>query len=150
VLARHEEGPAGFLQHVGSADRLDGDEMHTLMLLAMAATYDPDPEAPRGIRLPVDPETCVPVAKRWARWLEHDPLRMVEREECRTRLRGLRGLYFDCGSRDQYQLHFGARAFARRLRELKIEHRYEEFDGSHSGIDHRLDVSLPFLYEAVS
>jgi len=149
TLARHEGGLTGFLRHVEDADRLAGEEMHTLMLLAMAASYDPDPEAPRGIRLPVDRETCRPIAERWARWLEHDPLRMVEREECRASLRRLRGLYLDCGSRDQYHLHYGARALVRRLRVLEIDHRYEEFDGSHSGIDHRLDVSLPFLFEAV-
>ena len=27
---------------------------------------------------------------------------------------------------------------------------YEEFDDGHSGIDYRLDVSLPLLYEAIS
>jgi hypothetical protein len=32
-----------------------------------------------------------------------------------------------------------------RLNQCAINHRYEEFAGTHSGIDHRLDVSLPFL-----
>jgi len=149
-LARREGGIGEFLEHLETADRIGGEEMHTLMLLAMAATYDPDPGAPWGIRLPVDGQTCEPIAERWARWLEHDPLRMIEREECQAGLRRLRGLYLDCGFRDQYHLHYGARAFARHLCELEIEHRYEEFDGSHSGIDHRLDISLPFLYAAVS
>jgi hypothetical protein len=31
-----------------------------------------------------------------------------------------------------------------------VEHRYEEFDGTHSGIDQRMDVSLPFLARALS
>ena len=30
-----------------------------------------------------------------------------------------------------------------------IEHTYEEFDDTHSSIDYRMDVSLPFLYRAV-
>jgi len=30
-----------------------------------------------------------------------------------------------------------------------VPHRYEEFDGTHSGIDFRLDVSLPFLTRAL-
>jgi hypothetical protein len=150
LLSRHDGGLAGFLHHVRETERLSGEEMHVLMLLAMAATYDPDPDAPHGIRLPVDRETCRPIAERWARWLEHDPLNLVERGECQASLRRLRGLYLDCGRRDQYFLHYGARAFVRRLRELEIAHNYEEFDGTHSGIDHRLDVSLPFLYEAMS
>ena len=37
LLARHEGGVAGFLRHVEAADRIGGEEMHTLMLLAMAA-----------------------------------------------------------------------------------------------------------------
>ena len=52
--------------------------------------------------------------------------------------------------KDQYHLHYGARAFVRKLESLGIPHRYEEFDDNHSGTDYRLDVSLPFLYEAVS
>jgi hypothetical protein len=40
--------------------------------------------------------------------------------------------------------------FRRRLAEHGVAHRYEEFDGTHSGIDHRMDRSLPFLYRALS
>ena len=87
---------------------------------------------------------------RWARWLEHDPLRLVERPACQAGLRALKGLYLDCGSKDQYFIHYGMRAFARRLTELGIQHLYEEFDDDHSGIDYRLDRSLPFLFEAVN
>ena len=31
-----------------------------------------------------------------------------------------------------------------------IPHRFEEFDGTHSGIDYRMDVSLPYLYKVLS
>ena len=48
-----------------------------LMILAMAATYDPDPEAPMGVRLPVDAHTGQLDDERWARWLAHDPLTLV-------------------------------------------------------------------------
>jgi hypothetical protein len=116
----------------------------------MAASYDPDPEAPRGIRLPMDPQTCELIDERWERWLDHDPLRMVYREESLENLRKLGGLFIDCGLRDQYGLHYGARAFVRCLRSAGVEHRYEEFDDTHSGIDYRLDVSLPYLYRAMT
>jgi hypothetical protein len=65
-------------------------------------------------------------------------------------LRALRGLYVDCGRRDEYFLHFGARAFVRKLEAAGVAHRYEEFDDGHTGIDYRLDVSLPYLYRAVT
>jgi hypothetical protein len=37
-----------------------------------------------------------------------------------------------------------------RLREHRVPHVYEEFDGTHSGIDYRMNASLPFLYRALS
>jgi len=30
-----------------------------------------------------------------------------------------------------------------------VEHRYEEFNDTRSGIDYRMDQSLPFLYRAL-
>ena len=30
-----------------------------------------------------------------------------------------------------------------------VEHRYEEFDGTHAGIDYRMDQSLPYLIKAL-
>jgi hypothetical protein len=38
----------------------------------------------------------------------------------------------------------------RRLNELGIAHRYEKFPDNHSGVDYRMDESLPFLAEALS
>ena len=39
------------------------------MNLAMAATYDPDPKAPLGFRLPFNLETGELMPARWQRWL---------------------------------------------------------------------------------
>ena len=38
---------------------------------------------------------------------------------------------------------------SQRLTEHGVPHVYEEFDGTHSGIDYRMDRSLPFLYRAL-
>ena len=38
----------------------------------------------------------------------------------------------------------------RRLNELGIAHRYEEFADNHTSVDYRLDESLPFLAQALS
>jgi hypothetical protein len=64
-------------------------------------------------------------------------------------LKTLRGIYIDCGWRDQYRIHYGTRILSARLAEKGVRHHYEEFDGTHSGIDHRMDVSLPFLIGAL-
>lgn len=150
ALAKHAGSIEKFLDAFDALPKAGGDELHVLMALAMAATYDPDPSAYKGIRLPVDLETCEIDEERWARWLEHDPLRLVRRPECRANLESLAGLYIDCGSKDQYALHYGARAFVRELKAAGIDHRYEEFEDNHSSVDYRMDVSLPFLYEALT
>jgi hypothetical protein len=64
-------------------------------------------------------------------------------------LKSLRGLFIDCGWRDQYRLHYGNRQLSQRLAEPHVQHVYEEFDGTHSGVDYRMDRSLPFLYRAL-
>ena len=38
----------------------------------------------------------------------------------------------------------------RRLNELGVRHRYEEFPDNHSGVDYRMDESLPFLAQALT
>jgi hypothetical protein len=38
----------------------------------------------------------------------------------------------------------------RRLEQLGIAHRYEEFKDNHSGVDYRMDESLPFLVQVLS
>ena len=145
-LARHRRSPEAFLRHVYRAKKLSYAEGHALMFLAMTALYDPDPKAPLGFHLPMDLETGEVDAARWRRWLRHDPVRLVDRAACRKNLKLLRGLYVDCGSRDQYFLHYGARIFRKKLQAFGIDHRYEEFDDDHSSINYRMDKSLPWLY----
>jgi hypothetical protein len=77
-------------------------------------------------------------------------VRMVEDKEVQTSLKKLKGIFIDCGSNDQYALVFGARRLASRLVSLGITHTYDEFSDNHSSVDYRMDVSLPFLYDALS
>jgi hypothetical protein len=136
-----------FLRHVWKAEKLSGKEGHAIMNICMAATYDPDPRAPLGFRIPFNAETGELIEARWRNWLKHDPINLVEKY--RGNLKKLRGIYIDCGWRDQYHIHFGSRVLSRRLAEAGIRHRYEEFDDDHSDIDYRMDASLPFLYRAL-
>jgi len=136
-----------FLDRIWSRATLTNDELHCLMNLAMAASYDPDPLAPNGFRLPFHLDTGEIIPTRWRRWLRHDPIHLVARYA--KNLKSLRGIYVDCGWRDQYRLHYGNRILSRELRRHGVEHVYEEFDGTHSSIDHRMDESLPFLSTAL-
>src|SRR5690606_34534164 len=145
----HDDGRVRhFLEHFWRKDRPNDAEVHCLMNLAMAASYDPDPRAPNGFCVPFDLETGELIPARWRRWLAHDPINLVARYA--RNLRTLRGIFVDCGWRDQYHIHYGSRLLSQRLTAHGVEHRYEEFDGTHSGIDYRMDASLPFLARAVS
>ena len=138
---------ARFLEHVWQKEKVGGSEVHALMNLAMAASYDPDPRAPNGFRVPYNLETGELLPERWQRWLEHDPVHLVERYA--RNLRTLRGIFIDCGWRDQYRIHYGSRLLSKRLTEQRVPHVYEEFDDTHSSIDYRMERSLPFLYRSL-
>ncbi len=136
-----------FLQSFWTKKKPTDSEMHTIMNVCMAASYDPDPGAPLGFRLPYNLETGERIESRWKNWLAHDPVNLVARY--RKALKSLRGIYIDCGWRDQYHIHYGTRILSKRLAAAGIAHTYEEFDDNHSGVDYRMDVSLPFLYRAL-
>jgi hypothetical protein len=87
------------------------------------------------------------IEERWRNWRRHDPINLVSRYQ--ENLKSLRGIYIDCGWRDQYHIHYGSRILSQRLGESGIRHRYEEFDDDHSDIDYRMDISLSYLYRAL-
>jgi enterochelin esterase-like enzyme len=147
VLAGYDGDPQAFLRAFWRRNRPSGHDYTTLMLLAMAASYDPDPDEPARIRLPFDLRTCELLPERWQRWLAFDPLIMLEQKD--GVLRDLHALYIDVGLYDQYHIQYGTRRLVDALAAHAVPHRYEEFDGTHSAIDWRLDQSLPFLSAAL-
>ncbi|MHA6289319.1 alpha/beta hydrolase [Maricaulis sp. CAU 1757] len=142
-IAKHGGTIESFMKAFESALKPAGDDIHALMILAMGATYDPDPDAYLGIRLPVTMDTCELIPERWANWLAWDPLRMVASRA--EGLKQMKALFIDCGDIDQYNLLYGARRMTRRLGELGVDHEYQEFPDNHSSLDYRLDTALPYL-----
>jgi enterochelin esterase-like enzyme len=128
--------------------KVKDDDVHVLMMLAMCATYDPDRSAFMGVRLPVDANTCAFIPERWANWMKWDPLTLVETHH--AGLTRLKALFIDCGDVDQYNLVYGARRMHRALETHGVPHIYEEFPDDHSGIDYRMDRSLPVLAKALA
>lgn len=143
-------GIEAFIDGVYAAKKPGDVDAHTLMFLALAATYDPYPAAPYGVRLPIDLHTCQLDPERWQRYLDHDPLHLADRVATLDALRSLKGLYIDCGSRDQYHLQYGSRQLVARLEAAGVPHRYDEFDDDHSNVDYRMAQSFPFLYRALT
>ncbi|MBA57869.1 MAG: enterochelin esterase [Gammaproteobacteria bacterium] len=149
ALSPYDGNIRAFVDKVKKNKKVLGGDFHSLMTLAMAASYDPDPEAPYGIRLPVTSDTCELIQDRWNRWLAWDPLRIVETKTGRDNLLKMNALFLDCGVKDQYNLLYGNRRLTKKLESFGIEHIYEEFPDTHSTIDYRLDISLPFLFKAM-
>jgi S-formylglutathione hydrolase FrmB len=141
-------GIQAFITAFEATEKPSDDDVHVIMTLAMAASYDPDPSAYLGVTLPCDLHTCERDPTRWARWLAWDPLTLVEHHA--DALRTLKLFYIDCGDVDQYNLVYGARILHRRLTELDVPHHYEEFPDDHTKVDYRMDVCLPLLARALS
>lgn len=139
--------PYRFLKNFWNKKSPGSPDYSTLMTLAMAASYDPGDSPETAIQLPFDLHTCEMDEHRWSRWLSHDPLNLLETYA--VQLSSLHMLYIDVGSRDQYNIQYGTRAFIKGLENRGIGYHFEEFDGSHSGMDWRLDISLPILAKAL-
>lgn len=115
--------------------------------VAMAMAYSPNPASQHGFDLPLDLETGQLDAAVWAKWEAWDPFFMSERHV--DALRAMRLVYFECGSRDQFNSHHGARMLHRRLGQLGVAHEYQEFDDDHSATNYRYDGSFRRLSEAL-
>jgi enterochelin esterase family protein len=125
------------------------EDIEAVNILAMAAAYSPNPERkPFPIDFPFDLHTGELVPDVWQRWLEYDPVHLAERYA--GNLKRLRLLFLDCGTRDEFNLHLGARILARRLKALGVPYEYEEFDDGHMNIPYRYDVSLPKIGRALA
>jgi enterochelin esterase family protein len=141
-----------WFKELESRNKREWKEMAILNILCMAACYSPSPqgESPLAFVLPFDLHTLEMRRAVWDRWLAHDPLRMVDDASCQEALRSLKLLFIDCGTRDEFHLHFGARAMVKKLASHGIAHTYEEFDDGHMSITYRYDRSLPLLSRALS
>jgi enterochelin esterase family protein len=128
-----------------STEKKKSADFAAINAIGMAACYSPASGEPLGLALPFDLETGAMRDEVWRRWKENDPVEMVRRSDCAEALRGLKLLYLDCGSDDEYQLHLGQRLFCRRLQEAGIAHESQEFPDDHRSISYRYDVSVPKL-----
>ncbi|MBI3997784.1 MAG: esterase [Armatimonadetes bacterium] len=148
ITSKHG-GVEGFLRAFLEMPKKTEDALTAVNIAAMAMAYSPNPQRPPFFfDLPFDPYTGELDEATWARWLAWDPVHMAARHA--DALRALRLIYFECGSRDQYNLHLGARQLHRRLEALGIRHEYQEFDDDHSSINYRYVESLRRLCETLA
>lgn len=121
------------------------DDFAALNIIGMSACYSPNGT---DFDLPFDENTGEIRANVWARWLEHDPVRLVEKSV--ENLQSLKLLYIDAGTRDEFYLDLGARILCERLKDFKIPHIHEEFDDGHFNISYRQNRSLELISENIN
>ncbi len=120
-----------------------------LMMLGVSACFSADPDGTP--RLPFDPVTGRLLPEVWQRWLDLDPVRMVDVHA--EAVRSLRAVWIDAGTKDEWYLDVGAQAFhAEVLRAGVPEERVhlELFDAGHGGIDYRYPLALSWLAERIA
>lgn len=121
-----------------------GTDHILLNAYAMAACYSANEEG--TIDLPFDPATGMLRDDVWQRWLAWDPVRMAPRHA--DTLRGLRAIYVDAGTRDEFFLDLGAEAFRRELEKLGVtDVFFELFDAKHGSIEYRYPGAIRYLAE---
>lgn len=131
-----------FMEKFWAEEKKGKDDHAAVNTIGMASCYSPNgPE----FDLPFDLETGEIREDVWARWLEHDPVRLVEKSV--ETLKSLKLLYLDAGTRDEFALDLGARILSKKLREFDIPHIHEEFDDGHFNISYRYDRSLNLISE---
>lgn len=136
--------PEGFMKKFWATEKKGKDDFPALNTIGMSACYSPNST---GFDLPFDLETGELRDNVWQRWLEHDPVRLVEKHV--ENLKSLKLLYLDAGTRDEFALDVGARILSKKLNDHGIDHIHEEFDDGHMGISYRYDRSLELISEKI-
>jgi S-formylglutathione hydrolase FrmB len=121
------------------------DDDHLLETWSMAACWSAEPDG--TVTLPFDERTGRLREDVWARWLAWDPVRMAAGHA--DALRSMRAIWLDAGTRDEWYLDLGARAFADELDALGVAYRFELFDAGHGGIEYRYPLAIAYLAEVL-
>ncbi len=123
------------------------DDFAALNIIGMSACYSPNPDSELGFDLPFDLKTGEIRRDVWEKWLEHDPVRLVEKHS--ENLKSLKLLYIDAGTKDEFYLDLGAKILCEKLKDFTVPHVCEEFDDGHFNISYRYNRSLELISENI-
>lgn len=126
------------------ATKMRGDDHTVINMLAMSAAYSPKKGEPLNLELPIDLTNGRLKIEVWNRWLVHDPVRFVPKHV--DAYRKLKSLFIDCGTKDEFNLRWGARIIIEELKAGGVEHlMHEEFEDGHMNVNYRFERSLQHL-----
>jgi hypothetical protein len=123
------------------------DDIHVLLQWGFSAAYSADEDG--TIRLPYDTATAELIPELWERWLEWDYPTLVPRHS--EALRGLRAIYFDAGSRDEWYVDLTMEWMSRKLTALGVGDLHVDlFDATHASVEYRYPIGLRYLAERLA
>jgi S-formylglutathione hydrolase FrmB len=127
------------------------EDTNLLVTLGVAACFSADEDG--TVHLPFDPMTGRLIPEQWQRWLDWDPVRMLEVPAYAEAVSGLRAVWIDAGVKDEWYLDLGAQAFRDGLRRIGLPDEriaFELFDAGHGAIEYRYPLALRWLAERIS
>ena len=117
-------------------------DLHILLQWGFSAAYSADEDG--TVRLPYDPATAKVIPELWERWVEWDYPTMIPRHA--DALRGMRAIYYDAGTRDEWYLDLVLEWIRRELTAIGVPDLHAElFDATHAGIEYRYPIGLRYL-----
>jgi pimeloyl-ACP methyl ester carboxylesterase len=130
--------------HASPAPLAHSDDIHVLLQWGFSAAYSADEDG--TIRLPYDVATAEVIPELWRRWIEWDYPTLVPRHA--DALRGLRAIYFDAGSRDEWFVDLTMEWMSRELTALGVGDLHVDlFDATHASVEYRYPIGLRYLAE---
>jgi S-formylglutathione hydrolase FrmB len=121
-------------------------DMLLLLVLGCAAAFSPAQDGTP--QLPFDARSGQLIPSLWAKWLDWDPVRMLDRYA--DAMRSQRAIWIDAGTRDEWFLDLGAEAFRAGLSRIGVpaeKVHFELFPAAHGGIDYRYPQATAWLAE---
>jgi S-formylglutathione hydrolase FrmB len=134
--------PTAFMTNFLSSEKKGKGDFPALNIIGMSSCYSPNGTS---FDLPFDLETGEIRQDIWAKWLTHDPVRLVEKSVENLKL--LKLLFLDAGNKDEFALDIGAKILSKKLKEFDIPHIHEEFDDGHFNISYRYNRTFELFSE---
>jgi enterochelin esterase family protein len=119
--------------------RRDGHSI--LNAIGMTACYSA--KSKKKIEFPIDLSTGLINKTVWKKWKDQDPVNFLVKRH--KKVAKLKEIYLEVGVRDQFHLYFGARQMHQALKDKKIRHHYNEFNGTHFDFAERRPVLWEWL-----
>jgi hypothetical protein len=120
-----------------------------LMLLGVSACFSAAPDG--TVLLPFDTTTGRLDPELWQRWLDWDPVRMVERYA--DAVSSWQAVWIDGGTRDEWYLDIGGSAFHEEITRVGLPEKrihFELFDAGHGAIEYRYPLALAWLAQRIA